>query len=94
VDWNRILQLVEESDEPVELEPSDFDGDTLEQLPEHDASLLVHGDPTLWISRDGATVYVQIEWMQRAQVHPPLVCRDDAAGDPTMRQRGPRLPRR
>mgnify|MGYP003575812501 CR=1 FL=1 len=64
MDWKKILRQAKTGD-PVELDSSGFDDDTLERLPE-DASLLVHGDPTYWISRDGTTAHVQIEWTCRA----------------------------
>jgi|SRR5439155_25012269 len=64
MDWKKILRQAKTGD-PVELASAVFDDDTLERLPE-DASLLVHGDPTYWISRDGTTAHVQIEWSWRA----------------------------
>jgi hypothetical protein len=64
MDWKKILRQAKTGD-PVELDGAAFDDDTLERLPE-DASLLVHGDPTYWICRDGTTAHVQIEWMCRS----------------------------
>ena len=66
VNWRKIVRQAESGD-PVEVKWSAFDDDPLERLPE-EASLLVHGDekPTLWISREGSTVCVQVEWMDRA----------------------------
>ncbi len=65
MDWRRIIKQAESGD-PVEFKRSMFDEDSLERLPE-DASLLVHDtEPELWITRDGGTVLVQVEWSFRA----------------------------
>jgi hypothetical protein len=64
MDWRNILKQADSGD-PVELERSAFDADPLGRLPE-DVSLLVHRDPTLWVSRDGSTVNAEVEWMHRA----------------------------
>jgi hypothetical protein len=64
MDWKSILRQAKTGD-PVELDGAALDDDTLERLPE-DASLLLHGDPTYWIGRDGTTAHVRIEWMCRS----------------------------
>jgi len=50
VNWRRIEKEAETGD-PVAVRRSAFDDDPLERLPE-DATLLVHDEPTLWISRE------------------------------------------
>jgi len=64
VDWWKIVKDAVSGD-PVEVTKSAFDADPLERLPE-EVSLLIQGDPTFWISRDGTTVYVQVDWTYRA----------------------------
>jgi hypothetical protein len=64
MDWKKILREAKSGD-PIQLERSAFDDDTLERLPE-DASLVVYGEPSFWISRDGNTINLQLEWTSRA----------------------------
>src|SRR6266545_897608 len=64
--WKKILRRAASGD-PIEMEPSDFDEDSLERLPE-DVTLLLIGLPEFWISRDGGEVVVQVADMERQSI--------------------------
>jgi hypothetical protein len=64
--WKRILRQAASGD-PVEMEQSDFDEDSLEHLPE-DVTLLLGGLPEFWISRDGGEVVVQVTDTERQSI--------------------------
>ena len=65
MDWKKILRRASSGD-PVELNRSAFDDDSLEQLPEDVSLLVVDSQPLFWISRDGEQVFVQVEESIRA----------------------------
>ena len=64
--WKKILRQAASGD-PVEMEQSDFDEDSLERLPE-DVTLLLIGLPEFWISRDGGEVVVQVADTERQSI--------------------------
>lgn len=65
MNWKQIRRRASSGD-PVEVKRSDFDDESLEQLPEDMTLMVLDNDPQLWISRDGAEVFVQIEESIRA----------------------------